>query len=478
MKAPKNSYSTTRQVNEIKKDYDKIKHRRVKRKLRCFLQFTIKAKKIFYIALPAIGESYLQSLLGVIDSFFIAKLGLLAINSVGVTNIYSMTYIGVFMAVSATLSVFLSRAFGAKDTKRSKSVIFHGLFLSVLLGLLFSVFSVIFASTLLEWTGANELLKENASVYFKVILGLTPFIALFTVQSASFRAIGDTRTPLKVGIEMNIIHIILDYLLIFGIGSFHGLGLTGAAIAMILARIYGFFRLFIKSQRIPSITLKSSDFRPVWNLAWSMIKFAIPAMLERLSLRLGQVIYFGLIVRMGKEVYATHNIAGNLTTFASTIGGGFAVAASTLIGQAIGEKNPSDVKEFRKWSYILSAISMTLVTAIISLGSPWIGKLFTTDKTILHLLFIILLIDTVSQPFLASVTIDTSVVQAGGNSKFPMIVTFLGVWVIRTLGVYIFAWKFGFGLQAVWTAIATDNALRAGLFAWYRKQKKVIRDLA
>lgn len=442
------------------------------------MEIPIKAKKVFYIALPAIGESYLQSLLGVIDSFFIAKLGLLAINSVGVTNIYSMTYIGIFTAVSATLSIFLSRAFGAKDTRRSKSVIFHGLFLSVLFGLLFSFISVIFASTLLDWTGANEHLKENASVYFKVVLGLTPFIALFTAQSASFRAIGDTRTPLKVGIEMNIVHVILDYLLIFGMGSLHGLGLTGAAIAMILARIYGFVRLFIISQRIPSIALKLSDFGLVWNLAWSMIKFAIPAMLERLSMRVGQVIYFGLIVRMGTEVYATHNIAGNLTTFASTIGGGFAVAASTLIGQAIGEKNPSDVEEYRKWSYIQSAISMTVVTAILALGSPWIGKIFTADKTVLHLLFIILLIDTVSQPFLASVTIDISVVQAGGNSKFPMIVTFVGIWVIRTLGVYTFAWKLGFGLTAVWTAIAADNALRAGLFAWYRKQKKVIRDLA
>ena len=409
---------------------------------------------------------------------FIAKLGLLAINSVGVTNIYSMTYIGVFTAVSSTLSVFLSRAFGAKDTKKSKSVISHGLFLSVLLGLLFSVFSVVFASTLLDWTGANDPLKENASVYFKVVLGLTPFIALFTAQSASFRAIGDTRTPLKVGIEMNIVHVILDYLLIFGIGSFHGLGLTGAAIAMIVARMYGFVRLFLKSQRIPSIAVKLGDLRLVWSLAWSMIKFAIPAVLERLSMRVGQVIYFGLIVRMGTEVYAAHNIAGNLTTFASTIGGGFAVAANTLIGQAIGEKNLSDVKEYRKWSYIQSAIAMTLITAIIALGSPWIGKLFTNDKTVLHLLFIILLIDTVSQPFLASVTIDTSVVQAGGNSKFPMIVTFVGIWVIRTLGVYIFAWKLGFGLPAVWTSIAADNALRAGLFAWYRKQKKVIRELA
>ncbi|HJV31046.1 MAG TPA: MATE family efflux transporter, partial [Bacillales bacterium] len=306
-----------------------------------------KAKKVFNIALPAIGESYLQSLLGVVDSFFIARIGLLAINAVGVTNIYSMTYIGVFTAISATLSVFLSRAFGAKDEERSKSVIFHGLLISILIGIIFSLISVVFANPLLAMVGANGELKNIAIIYFKVVLGLTPFIALFTAQSASFRAIGDTKTPFRVGIEMNVVHVILDYVLIFGIGSFTGLGLTGAAIAMIFARIYGFLRLFLISQRIPSIALKVSDFKIIWNLAGSMIKFAIPATLERLSMRLGQVVYFGLIVRMGTEVYATHNIAGTLTTFAYTVGGGFAVAASTLIGQAIGEKNYSDIKEYR-----------------------------------------------------------------------------------------------------------------------------------
>lgn len=281
------------------------------------MQVPSKAKKVFSIALPAIGESYLQSLLGVVDSFFIARLGLLAINAVGVTNIYSMTYIGVFTAISATLSVFLSRTFGAKDELRSKSVIFHGLFISILLGLLFSVVSVVFANPLLTIVGANEQLKKTAIIYFKVVLGLTPFIALFTAQSASFRAIGDTRTPFRVGIEMNVIHMILDYVLIFGIGPFKGLGIAGAAFAMILARIYGFLRLVIISQRIPSIALKISDFKVIWNLVGSMIKFAIPATLERLSMRLGQVVYFGLIVRMGTGVYATHNIAGTLTTFAS-----------------------------------------------------------------------------------------------------------------------------------------------------------------
>ncbi|WKB36020.1 MATE family efflux transporter [Terrilactibacillus sp. S3-3] len=301
---------------------------------------------------------------------------------------------------------------------------------------------------------------------------------MFTAQSASFRAIGDTKTPFKIGIEMNLAHVILDYVLIFGLGPIHGLGLTGAAIAMILARIYGFVRLFIISQRIPAIALKSHDLKVIWNLAGSMIKFAVPAAVERLSMRLGQAIYFGLIVRMGTEVYAAHNIAGTLTTFASTVGGGFAVAAITLIGQAIGEIIHPTSKNIENESYIQSAFSMTMITALLAASSPWIGTLFTHDKTVLHLLMIVLFIDTISQPFLASVLVDTSVVQAGGNSSFPMIVTMIGIWGVRTLGVYIFAWKLGFGLPAVWLSIAADNALRAGLFVWYRKRKNVIRHLA
>lgn len=441
------------------------------------MQIPDKAKKVFKIALPAIGESYLQSLLGVVDSVFIAQLGLFAINSVGITNIFNNTYIGVFAALSATLSVFLSRAFGAKDVKRSRSVIFHGILISVLIGLIFSIISISFSETLLKLVGADEELKNRGINYFKVVLGLTPFIALFTTQSAVFRAIGDTKTPLRIGLEMNVVHVVLDYFLIFGIGSFRGLGLEGAAIAMILARIYGFLRLFINSQRIPSIAVKTSDFKVVGSLLRSMTKFAVPATLERLSMRLGQVIYFGLIVRMGTDAYAAHNIAGNFTSFASTIAGGFAVAASALIGQAIGEGKTEDIKEYRRWSYIQSAFSMTIITALLAFLSPWVGKLYTHNETVLQLLMIVLIIDTISQPFLASVTVDTAVIQAGGNSKFPMLVTFIGIWVIRTLGVYIFAWKLGYGLPAVWIAIASDNASRAGLFLWYRKKGQVIKDL-
>jgi putative MATE family efflux protein len=435
------------------------------------------AKRILSIAVPAIGEAYLQNLLGVVDAFFIAKIGLTAINAVGVTNIYSMTYIGVFTAISTALSVFLSRAVGARDLERGRSAVWHGFVIAFLFGLITSLISVLWAIPLLHMMGAYGTLESTALPYFRVVLGISPFIALFTAQASAFRAIGDTKTPLRVGLEMNILHVVLDYVLIFGVGPLNGCGLTGAGIAMVLARLYALIRLWFKSQDVAAISLALRDLKLSASFTWNMIRFAVPAALERLSMRFGQVIYFGLIVRMGIDVYATHNIAGTLTTFASTIGSGFATAATATIGQAIGSGNNEEVRAYRHWSYIQAAVSMTVMTALLCLFSPWLGLLFTHNANVIHLLFIILAIDTFSQPFLASSLVDTSAIQAGGNTKYPMLVTTVGIWGIRTLGVYIFAWHFGFGLPAVWASIAVDNALRALLFARYRKRRNLIHVL-
>lgn len=439
--------------------------------------FPAAAKRVFAIALPTIGEAYLQSLLGVVDSFFIARLGLMAINAVGVTNVYSMTYLGVFLAVSTALSVYLSRAVGANDFRQGRSAVFHGFLVAFVIGSIFSIGSIIFAVPLLHIMGAYGELQETALPYFQTVLGVSLLIALFTAQSAAFRATGDTKTPLMVGIEMNVVHVVLDYILIFGIWFVPGLGLAGAAWAMVIARLYASARLWWKSRNVEAISLLREDLKIKLSFFLGMLKFAIPVTVERLSMRLGQVVYFGFIVRMGTESYAAHNIAGTLTVFAYTIGSGFAVAASVTIGQAIGSKNMEDVQSYRRWSYIQSAISMTIVTALIFAFSPWIGRLFTDNGTVLHLLFIVLAIDTFSQPFLASSLVDTSAIQAGGNSKYPMIVTTIGIWGIRTLGVYVFAWKLGMGLPAVWASIALDNALRAFLFMRYRKKNNPAADL-
>ncbi|MFC5452379.1 MATE family efflux transporter [Paenibacillus aestuarii] len=159
------------------------------------------AKRVASIAIPAIGEAYLQCLLGVVDAWFIARIRIVAVNAVGVTNIYSLTYIGVFTAVSTALSVFLSRAVGGKNFERGRSVVWHGYVVALALGFILSAVSIFLTSPLLHIMGAYGELEEAALPYFQVVLGISPLIALFTAQSAAFRATGDTKTPLKVALD-------------------------------------------------------------------------------------------------------------------------------------------------------------------------------------------------------------------------------------------------------------------------------------
>src|SRR5690606_34721711 len=138
--------------------------------------------------------------------------------------------------------------------------------------------------------GAHGELEEAALPYFQFVLGISPLIALFTAQSAAFRATGDTKTPLKVAVEMNALHVVLDYVLIFGIGAIPGFGLAGAAWAMVIARMYALLRLWWKSRSVEAIRLRKEDCRWRLPLLMDMIKFAVPTAAERLSMRLGQVI--------------------------------------------------------------------------------------------------------------------------------------------------------------------------------------------
>lgn len=175
---------------------------------------------------------------------------------------------------------------------------------------------------------------------------------------------------------------------------------------------------------------------------------------------------------MGVDIYATHNIAGTLTPFAAAVGEGFAAAA-----KAIGSGKQHLVSAYRRWSYLQSAVAMTVIIALLCAFSPWIGQLYTNNSRVIHLLFVILAIDTVSQPFMSSVVVDAAAIQVGGNTKFPMFVTIIGVWCVRALGVYIFAWRMGLGLPAVWASIALDNMLRSAIFAQYRKRRNLVRKI-
>jgi len=434
-------------------------------------------RPILLLALPVMAENFLQSMVGFVDTLFLSRLGLEEVAAVGIANAVFQIYYAVFLAVATASTILVSRAIGERNKSSVSAIISNSIYLTIFVGMVFGVISFFFAESLLTMMGANGQVLKLGTVYFQIVSTPCVWIAMMYTIGAIFRGAGDTKTPMKVGIAMNIIHVILDYVLIFGV-FFHGLGIVGAALATVCARIIGVLLLFRQLYIKELVERKARVWKGNRRIMRSLARLGIPASFERLFMRFGQIIYFSMIMRMGVEVYSAHTLAGNFTIFPTMIGTGLAAATATLIGQSIGAKDIQAVRSYSKASMMVTALAMTAALLTIFLTSGATVRIFTDHQTVIRLVVTVLGIDTFAQPATAVVTALTAVLQAGGDTKYPMYVTAIGIWAIRTLGVYLLGVRLGFGLMGVWIAIALDNYIRALLLYWRYRSFKWIKNVS
>ncbi|MDW7678548.1 MAG: MATE family efflux transporter, partial [Bacillota bacterium] len=271
-----------------------------------------------------------------------------------------------------------------------------------------------------------------------------------------------TKTPMQIALWANVVNAVLDYVLIFGMFSFGGLGILGAGLATTLARIMSTI-LLLKKINGKDVQIRLSLFDS-WKVDAAMLKsitiISIPAAVERLIMRSGQLIYGGMIIQIGTEAYAAHNIAGTIETFSYLPGMGFGVAAATLVGQNLGRENREEAHRAGLMSYFLSTIFMVIVGAVFYVYAPVLAGLFTRDADVIRQVVQVLRIIALFQPFLAVTLVITSALQGAGDTKFPMYSSLIGIWGIRVVGVYLLSVRMGYGLVGVWSAYAADVTVR------------------
>lgn len=417
---------------------------------------------ILSLAIPAMIENILQVLLGTVDTYFIGRIGTEAIAGVGVTNLIMNIYISFFIAIGVGTTAIVSRSIGAKDIDRANRSVKQSIIIALGIGLVFGGLNLIFAREILSFLGADESVIRYALPYFLSVAVPCVFLCLMMVLSSSLRGAGDTKTPMKVAIVSNIINIILDYILIFGIFNFQGLGILGAGIATTVSRVMGVLLLLLSVNG--NKTKIHIDLFRKWELDLDIIRsisrIGLPAGVEKLIMRYGQLVYGGLIITIGTKAYAAHNIAGTIEAYSYLPGMGFGVAAATLVGQHLGAKNPEEAKEFGLISNILATIFMIFMGVVFYVFAPFLAGIFSKDPQVISLVVKVLRIIALFQPFLCMTLVITSALQGAGDTKFPMYSTLFGIWGIRVLGVYILGIKLNLGLAGVWLAYALDITVR------------------
>ncbi|MFC4769901.1 MATE family efflux transporter [Effusibacillus consociatus] len=433
-----------------------------------FVQDTNREKKnkwkvILALALPIMGETFFQSMVGFVDTYFVSKLGLVEVAAVGVTNAILQVYFAIFLALGVASTVMIANQVGEGNVPRARHIAKQSILFASWIGLIFGVITFVFASPILKMMGAAENVLAPAVIYYRTVATPSIFISLMFILGSLLRGTGDTKSPMKVSLWINLLHIVLDYILIFGITGFGALGLFGAGLASVIVRVLGVLLLWraLRKHEIGAFTLV--DWSIDKELTKKFLHLGGPAAGERLSMRIGQVIYFGMILRMGTYTYAAHQLAGNFTIFGYMAGYGLATAATTLVGQSLGAGKHHEAREYAKASTLIGIVLLTAIGVLVYGLSSWYIHYFTVETTVINQVRVALGIDAFNQLGLAIVLVLTGVLQAGGDTKFPMYTTTIGIWLFRTLGVYILGVYFGWGLAGVWIAIGLDNYLRSVL---------------
>ncbi|MEH7226192.1 MATE family efflux transporter [Bacillus sp. JJ1566] len=425
---------------------------------------------ILALAVPAMIENILQTVVGFVDTLFVAKLGLHAVTAVGIANTVIAVYIAVFMALGVGTTSLIARNIGAGNLQKARSIARQSTFISIVSGLLFGAISLFFSEPLLRLMGAEGEVLNNGITYFQIVAVPSVFISLMLIFGSILRAAGDTKTPMKVSWWINIIHIGLDYVLIFGLLGLTGFGVAGAGWATVIVRIIGTIALYYYIKKSPvafSIIGESSK-----EDASAILKISTPAAIERLIMRLGQVLYFGLIVNISADTFAAHSIAGNIEMFAYMPGYGLAIAATTLVGQNVGANRSKEAYQYGMITSWIAVVFMSVIGILLFFLSPWFATWFTTDKTAIEMVVTALRIDAFAQPALAIGLVLAGALQGAGDTKSPMYSTAIGMWVIRIIGVYVLGIQLEMGIAGVWLSIAIDLYLRA-FYLFYKFKSKI-----
>ncbi|MDC3413861.1 MATE family efflux transporter [Terrihalobacillus insolitus] len=420
-----------------------------------------KVKIILVLAMPAVIENFFQTILGFVDTYFVSKIGLAEVSAVGVTNAVLAIYFALFMAIGVASNVRVANALGAEKPERARHIAQQSILLSIIFGILTGIITLFFAAPLLKLMGIEANVLSAGVTYLKIVAIPSIFMSLMFVMSANLRGAGDTRSPMKVSIVINFVNGLLDYFLIFGIWFFPELGIVGAALATVLSRVVGTTVLLYYNQRSPVLSFKKQFWQPDKQHLWELTTLGSPAAGERLVMRVGQIVYFGFVVALGTNVFAAHQIAGNVEVFSYMIGYGFATAATILVGQQIGAGKLDEAVVFARLCTWLAVGFMSILGAVLFFLGDWAGGFFTDDPKVIQNIGTALKISGVFQPFLAVLLILTGAFQGANNTKFPMYLTTVGMWAVRTVLVYLLGIRLGWGLTGVWVAIGLDIAVRA-----------------
>jgi len=384
---------------------------------------------IWNLAFPSILANLLYTVVAMVQTKFVGSLGAEAVAAVAAGQRVFFALQAVMMAISAGTTALVARAWGADDHVEASRITVLSLVVGAFFGVLLTIPGILAAEPVASMFGLDETTIELAADNIRWMSVFNVAFAVNFILGAALRAAGDAWSPLWIGVGVNIVNVPLLYLLVFGHYGFPQMGVSGAAIAGGIAFAVGGIVMVIlwlkQSFRLKYVANKW--FRR--DRLRRLVQIGYPAGAEMVVFQVGFFFFLMLIGNFyGTEAFAAYNIGGNILMVCMVIGFGFSIAGSTLAGQHLGANDPEGAVRSGWTSLIYAIISMGAIGALIVFYAKEIAVFFLGNEpiTVAHTVNMIYLLAAMT-PILAIEFAIGGAIRGAGDTRFPLIATFVGL---------------------------------------------------
>lgn len=409
--------------------------------------------------MPVVLSSLLQRGVSIVDIFLVGGLGAEAIAAVGIGQLLVFISMTLIWGLSSGTTVVIAQLWGANRRQEAARIAFQAILLCLLLSLVISLLGWFLGRQGAVFLGAETAVIALADPYLKIIFLVFGFTALVNVLANIMYGIGDTRTPLIAVVVINILHVVIAYPLIYGIGEAPPLGVIGAGIAIGISEAIGAGILLWVLHR------RGQLHRGPFNLALlnQVIRIGLPVFGDRALQQAGQTLYLKMIMFYGTAAYAAHQVGLAIEALSFMPGYGLSIAVTTAVGQSLGA-NQRDRANLVNWEANRFAVMLMAGMGVLFFFFPYLLlRLFTSDPEVIRLGTLFLKIVAILQVPLAITMVLSGSLKGAGDTQYLLFTTIVGSWLVRVPLAYLFSVGLEWSLPFVWSVMVVDWVVRMTL---------------
>jgi putative MATE family efflux protein len=416
---------------------------------------------IAQLAPPAAADSALMGISSLVHAYWMGRLGGTSIAAVAMGTTLRIVLISPMMGLSMGGMALIARFLGAREPRRADHALMQSLMLIVLFVIPIGVLGLLAGSTFLRWMGATDTLLAEATAYFQIICVGLFFMECLPSLNGVMRAAGYPEYILRVNIASIIAVLALEPLLVFGVGPFGGLGVRGAAWANVLSSAVGVAgQMIVILRGSTGLRLHRADLRPDLGVMRRILKVAIPTALQRFSPNLGNAVLTRLISAFGYTALTAYSVVNSVNSLFTAVGMGSGTAASALVGQNLGAKQPQRAERAALLTGLCAVVaSVLLYSVLFAWPIPILSQINRTPE--------VLAVAVTLVPFVVAMgvleawsAVMLGAINGAGDALSSLIISAGALWLVQLPLSWALSEVAGWGVQGVWVGILASYAAR------------------